>query len=47
MILGSSIGSQRILVKLTQSLVLSHSTPEKEVVVAALQAEFDMDVLTS
>jgi hypothetical protein len=28
-------------------LISSHSTPDEEVVVAALQAEFDMDMLTS
>jgi hypothetical protein len=28
-------------------LISSHSTPDEEVIVAALQAEFDMDMLTS
>jgi hypothetical protein len=28
-------------------LISSHSTPDEEVVIAALQAEFDMDMLTS
>ena len=48
MILGSSIANQQSLVRLMHShIISSHSAPEEEVVVAAIQADFNLDLLTS